>query len=432
VQVKRHHYLALTIIAARALIACAQHETEAAYESSSVVDIKLMRTATDNLRLSEISPRVMQSEIRAMSVECERMGGVNLAQGVCDTEIPGTVIEAATRAIHDGYNTYTRMEGLTPLREAIARKFEQYNGLSVDPLSEVLVTSGATAGLYAACLALLDPGDEVILFEPFYGYHINTLLSLRIQPVVVPMAPPDWKIDFDALVQSISPRTRAIIVNSPSNPCGKVFSGPELMTIAALALEHDLFLFTDEIYEYFLYDGAEHISAATLPGMADHTITISGLSKTFSITGWRIGYLAASSRWMPSISYFHDLTYVCAPAPFQHACIAGLVELNDSFYASLATDYQLKRDQMCSALSSARLTPFIPPGAYYVLADSSRVKGENARQKARTLLAETGVASVAGTAFFAEGRGENLLRFCFAKRDADLERACVALRALGT
>jgi aminotransferase len=387
-----------------------------------------MGTVTEKLRLSEISPRIMQSEIRSMTVECDRIGGVNLAQGVCDTEVPAPVVENAIKAIHDGHNIYTRMDGITPLRQAIARKLAHYNGISADPDTEILVTSGATGGLYATCLALFDPGDEVIVFEPFYGYHLNTLLSLRVQTKAVPLVMHTWEIDFDALRAAITTRTRAIIVNSPSNPCGKVFSRAEFDKIAALADEHDLFILTDEIYEYFLFDDAEHISPASLPGMAERTITISGLSKTFSITGWRIGYLAADKRWLGSIAYFHDLTYVCAPSPFQYGSVAGLLELPDSFYTQMAVEYQAKRDMLCSALQDASFTPSIPQGAYYVLADVSAVPGATAREKARNLLAQTGVAGVAGTAFFTGGRGEDILRFCFAKRDDDLKRACDALR----
>jgi aminotransferase len=364
-----------------------------------------------------------------MTVECDRIGGVNLAQGVCDTEVPSAVVENAIQAIHDGHNIYTRLDGITPLRQAIARKLAHYNGINVDPESEVLVTSGATGALYATCLALLDPGDEVVLFEPFYGYHVNTLLSLRIQPKPVPLAMHTWEIDFEVLRSAITPRTRAIIVNSPSNPCGKVFTRAELEQIAALAEEHDLFILTDEIYEYFLFDGAEHVSPGSLPGMAERTITISGLSKTFSITGWRIGYLAGDKRWLGSIGYFHDLTYVCAPSPFQYGSSAGLVELTDTFYAEMATEYQAKRDLLCGALQDAGFTPSIPRGAYYVLADVSAVPGATAREKARNLLKETGVAAVAGTAFFTGGRGEDILRFCFAKRDEDLQRACDLLRS---
>jgi aminotransferase len=388
-----------------------------------------MRAAVEKLRLSEISPGMVQSEIRAMSVECDHVNGVNLAQGVCDTGVPSPVMTRAIDAITEGYNIYTRLDGIATLRRAISDKLSSYNGITADPDAEILVSSGATGAFYAACMALFNPGDEVILFEPFYGYHLNTLRSLRVNAIDVPMTAPDWSIDFDDLRAAITPRTRGIVINSPSNPCGKVFTRAELEVIADLAIHHDLFVITDEIYEYFLYDGTQHISPATLPGMAERTISISGLSKTFSITGWRIGYLAADPRWMGAIGYFHDLIYVCAPSPFQHACAAGLVQLSDSFYQSLANEYQVKRNMLCSALTAAGLTPSIPPGAYYVLADSTVIPGANAREKARTLLRQTGVAAVAGTAFFAEGRGENLLRFCFAKRDEDLHRACEALRA---
>jgi aminotransferase len=387
-----------------------------------------MRSTLEKLRLSEISPSVVQSEIRAMTVECDRVAGVNLAQGVCDTEVPHPVVAQAIEAIHQGYNIYTRLDGVAPLREAIARKLERDNGLTVDPDSEVLVTSGATGGFYAAALALLDPGDEVILFEPFYGYHLNTLLALRIKPVAVPLTQGDWALDLDRLRAAITPKTRALVINTPSNPCGKVFSRAELEAIAEIAEEHDLFVLTDEIYEYFVFDGTRHLSPATLPGMAERTISISGLSKTFSITGWRVGYLTASPRWLGSIGYFHDLTYVCAPSPFQYGAAAGLLELPVSFYTDMPAEYQAKRDMMCSALADAGLTPSVPAGAYYVLADASSLPGATAKEKARALLRERGVAAVAGTAFFTGGRGEDILRFCFAKRDEDLQRACDLLR----
>ena len=389
-----------------------------------------MPTATTQRRLSQISPLILQSEIRSMSVECDRIGGVNLAQGVCDTELPPPAARGAVDAIDRGLNTYTRLDGIAPLRAAIAAKLSAFNGIRADPETEILVTSGATGALYTAALALLDPGDEVILFEPFYGYHWNTMLSLRAVPVAVTLDAPNWHLDLDRLRAAITPRTRAILVNTPSNPCGKVFSLAELEAIAALAIEHDLFVFTDEIYEYFLFDGRRHISLATLPGMSERTITISGLSKTFSITGWRVGYLTASSRWLPTIGYFHDLVYICAPGPFQYGAAAGLIGLPAAFYSDLAREYQQKRDQLCAALTDAGLAPSVPEGAYYVLADATRIAGRTAAEKARTLLAATGVAAVAGSAFFASDGGENLLRFCFGKQPEALDRACAALRKL--
>src|SRR6201996_4817330 len=388
-------------------------------------------TTENHLHLSEIAPHIIQSEIRSMTVECDAVGGVNLAQGVCDTPLPKVVEEAAIQAIRDGYNIYTRMDGITVLRQGIAEKFERHNGLVVDPDKEVLVTSGATGAMSSACMALLDPGDEVILFEPFYGYHYSTLQSIRAVPVVVPLVPETWEMDFDRLRAAITPRTRALAINSPGNPCGKVFNRAELEGIAALAIEHDLFVLTDEIYEYFIYEGQTHISPATIPGMAERTITINGFSKTFSMTGWRVGYMAASSKWMPAIGYFHDLGYVCAPSPFQYAAAAGLRALPDSFYQDLAAEYKAKRDKLCGALTEAGLTPAVPPGAYYVLADASSIPGETASVKSRNLLRATGVGAVAGSAFYGAGRGENVLRFCFAKQATDLDRASTALLNFG-
>lgn len=370
-----------------------------------------------------------------MTVACADVGGINLAQGVCDTDPPHPVVEAAIQAIQDGHNIYVRMDGIASLREAIARKLGSFNGIQADPNANVLVTSGATGALHAAIMATLDPGDECIVFEPFYGYHTASLNSQRVKPVIVPLAQPNWTFDMDRLRAAITPQTRGLILNSPANPSGKVFNRTELEAIAELAIEHDLFVFTDEIYEYFLYDGESHISLATLPGMAERTITISGFSKTFSVTGWRLGYLTASERWLPAIGYFHDLLYVCAPSPLQHGAAAGLLQLPQSFYDELSVEYQAKRDSFCAALMRAGLTPSIPTGAYYVLADASQIPGANSKVKARRLLADIGLAAVAGSAFFGAGadgrnRGDHMLRFCFAKKDAELAEACRRLETM--
>ena len=382
------------------------------------------------LALSHLAPDAVQSEIRAMSIACDAIGGINLAQGVCDTPVPPVVEAEALAAIHAGHNIYTRLDGIARLRNAIAAKQQRDYALPYDPESEVLVSSGATGGFHAAVMALLNPGDEVLLFEPFYGYHVATLHSLRITPVFVPLTQPGFALDLEALKAAITPRTRALVLNTPANPSGKVFSRAELESIAEVVKEHDLFLITDEIYEYFIYDGARHFAPSTLQGMKHRTIIISGFSKTFSVTGWRIGYVLADARWMPSIAYFHDLTYVCAPSAFQHACAAGLEQLPPSFYTQLAADHQSKRGRMLSALEAVGLKPTIPAGAYYVLADVSRLPGKSSPEKARNLLAATGVAAVAGSAFFRPGHGENLLRFCFAKKDHDLDEACARLRTL--
>lgn len=382
------------------------------------------------LGLSEIAGRIVQSAIRTMSVECEKVGGINLAQGVCDTEVPAVVRRGAEEAIEGGYNQYTRADGIVRLREAIARKLLLQNGVTADPETEVLVTSGVTGGFDSACRALLNPGDEVILFEPYYGYHYATLAGQYLKPVLVSLDPPDYPLLTDRLAAAINSKTRAIVVNTPANPSGKLFSKAELEAIAGIAKHHDLFIFTDEIYEHFVYDGRTHISPGSLPGIAERTITISGFSKVFSITGWRVGFVQASARWKPSINYFHDLTYVCAPSALQHGAAAGLEQLPQSFYSDLIHEYQGKREMICGALRESGMEPSVPAGAYYVLADASVIPGASSAEKAMNLLNLTGVASVPGEAFFQGGRGEHLLRFCFAKTDRDLADACERLGRL--
>ncbi|MGI4755969.1 MAG: pyridoxal phosphate-dependent aminotransferase [Janthinobacterium lividum] len=382
------------------------------------------------LRTSAMAPGAVQSEIRAMSVLSEQAGAINMAQGICDTEVPAVVREAAKEAIDGGNNIYTRLDGIARLRNAVAADWQRRRGFPVDPDREVMVTSGATGALYSSAMALLDPGDEAILFEPLYGYHAATFASMHVKPIIVPLQYGSWALDMDAVRAAVTDKTRAIVINTPGNPGGKVFTHAELEQLAELALEHDLFVFCDEIYEHFVYSGHQHTSMSTLPGMRERTITFSGFSKTFSVTGWRVGYLVADPRWIPSIGYFHDLFYICAPAPLQHGCAAGLEQLPLSFYTDLAQSHEEKRTRTVAALTEAGLTPHTPDGAYYILADATPLNGSNAAEKARDLMARTGVAAVAGSAFFRKGGGENLLRFCFAKRDAELDEACKRLRTL--
>lgn len=372
-----------------------------------------------------------QSDIRAMTQACARVRGINMAQGVCDTGVPPVVSRAAQQAVDLGYNIYTRYDGLPQLRQALARKTQAFNGIVSDPETDITVSAGATGAFHCACMALLNPGDEVIVFEPYYAYHIQALVSVGAVPVVVATEPPDWALDLRALEQALTPRTKALIVNTPGNPSGKVFSRAELEAIAGLAHDRDCFVFTDEIYEYFVYDGRAHVSLASFPGMADRTITISGYSKTFAITGWRIGHTAAADRWAQAIGSMNDLLYVCAPAPLQHAVAVGINELPDEFYAGLATEYQMKRDQFCAALAQAGLTPSVPQGAYYVLADISRLPGKTGKERAMYLLEQTGVAGVPGEAFFQGDRGHRFIRFCYAKTTKDLDEACARLARLG-
>jgi aminotransferase len=383
-----------------------------------------------SLGLSRRSARIEQAEIRSMSIECEKMGGINLAQGVCDTPVPLAVREEAYRGIEEGVNSYTRFDGLAQLRQTIAEKLSTFNAIQANPETDIIVSAGSTGAFYCACLALLDPGDEVILFEPFYGYHVNTILAVEAQPRYVRLHPPHWSFSPEELEEAVTPRTKAILVNTPANPSGKVFARSELETLAEFAARHDLFVLTDEIYEHFVYDGRSHISPASIEGLADRTITISGFSKTLSITGWRIGYSVSARQWAQRIGYMNDLVYVCAPAPLQYGVALGLPRLDAAFYRGLVEEYSRKRQQLCTALKDAGLNPDIPQGAYYVLADVSSLPGSSSKEKAMFLLRQTGVASVPGEAFFQSVEGKNIVRFCFAKPDDALEEACRRLEAM--
>jgi aminotransferase len=371
-----------------------------------------------------------QSEIRNMTIECTKVRGINMSQGVCDTPVPEPVRRAAQEAIDAGVNTYTRFDGLPELRSAIARKLSSRNGLDVTGEGDVVVTSGSSSAFYGACLAILDPGDEVVLFEPYYGYHRDTLTSLGVETRFVTMRPPDWSFDVRDLEKAVTERTRAIVVNTPTNPCGKVFTRAELEAIAGVAERHDLFVITDEIYEHFVYDGRQHVSPASLPRLKPRTITVGGFSKTFSITGWRIGFSAGPKEFVERLGLINDLVYICAPAPLQWGVARALELLGDDFYEGLGREYRVKRDKFCEALDRAGLSPLVPQGAYYVLADTSRLPGSTSKDRVMQLLERTGVAAVPGSAFHHGAEGNRLARFCYAKTDADLDEACRRLERL--
>jgi aminotransferase len=378
---------------------------------------------------SKRSQLIVQSEIRNMTLECNRIGGINLAQGVCDTDTPREVVEGAYQAAVDGVNAYTRYDGLPVLRTAIAKKFKEFNGIDIDPEGEVVCSAGATGAFYSACMALLNEGDEVLVLEPYYGYHVNTLLAMGAVPRFVSMHPPEWRLDLEAVAAAIGPRTRALVVNTPANPSGKVFSREELRGLVDLAVDHDLLILSDEIYEYFVYDGQRHVSPMAFPEARDRTVVISGYSKTFSITGWRVGYAVCERRLARMIGYVNDLVYVCAPAPLQVGVAKGIALLPGEFYRRLCLQYEKKRDMMVSGLREGGLRPHVPQGAYYILADVSSVPGGNAKERALHILRECGVAGVPGSAFYHQG-GEDTVRFCFAKRDDVLRTACDRLSLL--
>ena len=382
------------------------------------------------MKLSSRKDIVSQSEIRAMTAECNRIGGINMAQGVCDLDVPECVIEGAIKAMKEGYNTYTTCEGLPEIRRAVAHKAKRFYGIDVDPKSEVMISAGATGAFYSACLALLDPGDEVIIIEPYYGYHVSTLKAVGSVPRFLRLDPPDWKLTSEKLESVVSDRTKGIVINTPSNPSGKIFSRQELELIADFADLHDLVVFSDEIYEHFIYDSLMHFSPALVPGLRQRTVTISGLSKLFSITGWRLGYAIAPAEVIRTASHFNDLVYVCAPSPLQMGAAKGLMELGQDYYDNIVKAHEEKRDKFCLALETARLTPHIPSGAYYVLADISTVPGSDDKARVMHILEKTGVAAVPGRAFYHDDAGRDLARFCFAKRPEVLDEACERLGRL--
>ncbi|HUJ15094.1 MAG TPA: pyridoxal phosphate-dependent aminotransferase [Thermoanaerobaculia bacterium] len=380
--------------------------------------------------MNQISDRLrglVQSDIRRMTRECDRVGGINLGQGVCDLPTIPELVEGACDAIASNKATYSKFEGIDVLRERIAKKLARYNNLHVDPAKEVVVTVGSSGGFLTAAMATLNAGDEVILFEPYYGYHLNTLAVLGFEPKFVPLHAPEWSIDFDELRAAFTPKTRAIVICTPSNPSGKMFTREELEAIGALCREHNAWIFTDEIYEYIVYDGRRHVSIASLPSCRDITVTISGFSKTFSITGWRIGYAVADARVAGPIGLMNDLFAICAPTPLQWG-VARALEVPDEYYRNLASDYQKKRDILASALEEAGFKPSIPQGSYYMLAEIPD-EFRNDKEAAQTLLDNGRVASVPGSAFFVSDQGRRMLRFCFAKDFDALAEACRRIRA---
>ncbi len=364
-----------------------------------------------------------QSEIRAMTRACNQLNGINLGQGICDLPTPPEVLSATSEAVLADKSVYSKFEGIDDLRAQLAHKARVHNKLEVDPDTDIVVTIGSTGAFASTVQALFNPGDEIMLFEPYYGYHLNTLKVGGCKATFVSLEPPEWIVTREMLEAARTPRTRAILVCNPVNPSGKVYTRAELEIIASFCQDHDLIAITDEIYEYIVYGEAEHISLATLPGMFERTVTMGGFSKTFSITGWRLGTVLAPKHLAGPIGLVNDLFYVCAPTPLQHGVAAGMAALaSGTYYSDMSRDYEEKRDFFCDALSQAGLTPHVPQGAYYVLADITRFGLETSKAAAMHILETAGVASVPGSAFFVSPVGETLTRFCYAK-DWDTLRA---------
>lgn len=364
-----------------------------------------------------------ESVIREMTRLAQQYGALNLGQGMPDFEAPQAVKDAACRAIQDGFNQYAITWGAPVLRQAIARKAKLFNGLECDPDENITVCCGATECMMATMLALVDPGDEVIIFQPYYENYAPDALLSGATPVWVQLRPPDWTFDPDELRRAFSPRTKAVIINTPNNPTGHVFSRQELSYLAELCQEHDVLVFSDEIYEYIIYCDRPHISIATLPGMAQRTVTISGLSKTFSITGWRLGYCIAPAAITSGIRKAHDFLTVGAPHPLQIAAAAALA-LPESYYRELALGYRHRRDLFLPYLRQAEFDFHEPEGAYYVMADLKPLGIDDDTEFVRWLIREIGVAAVPGSSFYQPRElGQHYARFMFAKKEETLHQA---------
>jgi aminotransferase len=368
-----------------------------------------------------------ESVIRGMTRLAAAHGAINLAQGFPDFPCPDVLKEAAVEALRADRNQYAITWGAKRLREAVARKYARQYGLPVDPEEEVTVTCGATEAMASVLLALVDPGEEVIVFEPFYENYGPDAILCGAAPVHVPLEP-GQPLDLDRLAAAFSPRTRAIVVNTPANPAGRVLTRAELQGIAALCQRHGAYAVTDEIYEHIVYDGV-HVPLATLPGMRERTVTISGASKTFAVTGWRIGTIVAPPPLTAAIRKVHDFLTVGAPAPLQEAVATALERLGPEYYAGLSTEYRRRREVLMESLRAAgfRCTP--PEGAYYVLADYSELSALDDVAFARQLIVERGVACVPGSSFHARpDPTRRRVRFAFCKTEALLLEAGKRLR----
>jgi aminotransferase len=372
---------------------------------------------------SKKATQFTESVIREMTRLNDLYHAVNLSQGFPDFPAPAAIKNAACEAIQADINQYAVTWGARPLREAVAREFTRRYGLAVVPDEQVTICCGSTEAMMSTMMAVIDPGDEVIVFEPFYeNYGPDAILS-GATPRYVTLHEPDWSFDPDELAAAFNNKTKAIILNTPNNPTGKVFSRAELETIAALCRKWDAIAISDEIYEHIIYDGHAHVPIATIEGMAERTVTINGLSKTYSVTGWRVGWTISPASLTGAIRKVHDFLTVGAAAPLQEAGAVAL-GLPDQYYLDMAANYRRRRDVLLDILERHHFTCFKPYGAYYIMTDISVFGFSNDVEFARYLVKEVGVAAVPGSSFYKDpAKGRTKLRFCYCKRDETLSEA---------
>ncbi len=386
-------------------------------------------------KLSLVTQTFTESVIREMTRISDAAGGYNLAQGFPDFEAPEEIRQAALKAIQDGHNQYPVTFGEPELREAIAKKAALYNKMLCNPESDITVTCGATEAMVATLKAVVNPRDEIIIFEPFYeNYGPDAILS-GAKPRYVTLRPPEWNYRPEELAAAFNDQTKAIIINTPNNPTGKVFSRRELEEISRLCVKWDCLAITDEIYEHILYDGEQHISIASLDGMENRTVTINSISKTYSVTGWRVGWAIADARITKEIRKVHDFLTVGAPTPFQHAAAFALNVMPESYYEELRVKYHELRRMLFEMLSAVGFKPWLPKGAYYIIADigglMDKLAADDDVSFSRRLIERAGVATVPGTSFYTSpGKGADQVRFCFCKKVQTLEEVREGLRAI--
>lgn len=382
------------------------------------------------ITVSEKTKNLKQSGIRIASTRCAAMGGINLGQGICDIPTDDLIKQAAYQAIENNKNIYSPCEGVFALREAIAKKLVNFNKITVDPEKEVVVTHGSTGAFVCAIMTLFNPGDEVILFEPFYSYHKNILELNGINVKVVPINLNDFSIDLSDVKKSIGARTKGIVICTPCNPCGKVFSKEELCALGDIARHYDLSIITDEIYEYIVYPGYEHHSIASLEDFKERTVTISGFSKTYNMTGWRLGYAAGPAAVIEKMALVQDLLYVCPATPLQNAVLAAFT-LGADYYQMLNQTHLHNRDLVANALSEFGFKFAMPQGAYYFLVDFSGRNFANDQDAANIILEKAKVATVPGRAFYLDpNKGKQMLRICYALNKNKVSLALEQLKAL--
>jgi aspartate/methionine/tyrosine aminotransferase len=362
-----------------------------------------------------------ESVIREMTRVANRHGAINLAQGFPDFDPPEELVAALERAARGPFHQYSITWGAPRFRQALAEKFQAFTGRAIDPESEIVTTCGSTEAMMAAMMTACDPGDKVVIFSPFYeNYAADAILS-GATPIYVPLRLPDFALDVEALRVAFMQRPKAIVLCNPANPSGKVFTREELMEIARLAEEYDTFVIADEVYEHIVYEPHRHICFATLPGMFERTLTCGSLSKTYSITGWRLGYVIASATVIGAARKVHDFLTVGAAAPLQEAAVTGL-KMPPEYYQRLQSDYTAKRERFLGWLRAAEIPHTVPQGAYYVLVDISGLGWADDREASLWMASEGGIAGVPGSSFFREPVNQ-WIRFHYAKKEATLDRA---------